>query len=92
MDLFAEKPTLNAAHVTRVKAWVADSMPLSPGAAVLVTELSCREPGCPPLETVIAVLDGTVQRKQTLHKALAHVTAEDVRAITARWMEPDQRD
>lgn len=86
MDLFAAKPTPNADHVMRVKAWVAESMPLLPGSTVMVAELTCREPGCPPLETVIAVLGGAVQRKETLHKALAQVTAEDVRAITARWM------
>ena len=92
MDLFAPKPAPNVDHVTRVKAWVADAMPLLPGSTVMVTELTCREPGCPPLETVIAVLGGKIPRKETLHKALAQVTAEDVRAITARWMDADLHD
>ena len=47
---------------------------------VMVTELACSEPGCPPLETVIAVLRGKNDRVTwKLHKALTLVSASDVR-------------
>ncbi len=43
----------------RRAAQVADLVRLHlglPDAAVTVSQLACREPGCPPVETVIAVL------------------------------------
>lgn len=85
MDLFSQKAKPNVEHVARVKAWVAQSMAIPPSSTVMVTELACKEPGCPPLETIIALLDGTTQRKHTLHKAVSDVTLDDVRAIATRW-------
>jgi len=85
LDLFADKPRPNTEHLARIKAWVHDAWPQAATATVIVTELTCREPGCPPLETIIAVLDGSTQRKQTLHKAVADVTESDVRAAAATW-------
>lgn len=43
-----------------------------PDAAVTVSQLACREPGCPPVETVIAVL-GTTSRRWTIHRPLAEI-------------------
>jgi hypothetical protein len=42
--------------------------------AVMVTELACSEPGCPPRETVIAVLaDGQPPQQWKFHQAAADV-------------------
>ena len=38
----------------RVKEWTRDRFELPEDAAILVTELTCTVPGCPPLETVVA--------------------------------------
>ncbi|WP_433555562.1 hypothetical protein ACQPWY_24035 [Pseudonocardia xinjiangensis] len=43
-----------------------------PDAAVTVSQLACREPGCPPVETVIAVL-ATPSRRWTIHRPLAEI-------------------
>jgi nitrate reductase delta subunit len=37
----------------RVKAWTRERFALSPEAAILVAELACPVPGCPPIETVV---------------------------------------
>jgi hypothetical protein len=52
---------------------------------VLIAELACTEPGCPPIETVIALLseDGKTQHK--VHKPVDEVTLDDVRAA----LDPD---
>jgi len=52
-----------------VKGWVRAALLLDVDATVLVSELACTEPGCPPVETVIAVLDG-VSLKVTIHRPL----------------------
>jgi len=49
--------------------------------AVLVSELRCTEPGCPPVETVIALLRERQKPRQVkVHKRAAEVTADDLRA------------
>ncbi|MFF4285745.1 hypothetical protein ACFY0R_10510 [Streptomyces sp. NPDC001633] len=61
---------------------------LDDDAAVVVRELACSDEDCPPLETVVAVLptDGA-NRRWTLHRAVADITEEDLRALLAR--EPE---
>jgi hypothetical protein len=45
----------------------------------MVTELECREPGCPPIETVIALLEGPGKTTQfKIHKMAGDVTRSDV--------------
>ncbi|MEM9039510.1 MAG: hypothetical protein AAGD33_06415 [Actinomycetota bacterium] len=62
-----------------MKAVVADLVD-DVDATVLVTELACSEPGCPPIETVIAVLADTGNVQYKIHKPVAEVDVDDVRA------------
>jgi hypothetical protein len=49
--------------------------------AVVVNELSCTEPGCPPIETVVALLRaGAEPRQVKVHKPALDVTEDDLRA------------
>ncbi|MFH9575796.1 hypothetical protein ACH4MG_35360 [Streptomyces sp. NPDC017454] len=47
----------------------------------MVRQLVCTEPGCPPLETVVAVLpmDGPA-RRWTLYRPADQITEDDLRA------------
>jgi hypothetical protein len=82
MDLFTKQPKPDAARVARIKEWVAERFRLLPDAVVMVAELRCSEPGCPPIETMIAIVDGPGRRRQVkLHKASAEITAGDVDAL-----------
>lgn len=48
--------------------------------AVVVNELQCTEPGCPPVETIVALLRaGTEPRQVKVHKPAVEVTEEDLR-------------
>jgi hypothetical protein len=79
MNLFNSRPRADLESLARIKAWAASVLGLAEDVAVLVTELRCTEEGCPPLETVIAVLDTPGQPRQfKIHKALAAVTEDDV--------------
>ena len=40
--------------LNRVEAWTRARFALHPEASILVSELACGLPGCPPLETVVA--------------------------------------
>ena len=80
--LFAPRPSTGASSNTgNVKRWARELFVLSDDATVMVTELRCSEPGCPPLETVIALLSESGNRQYKLHKAIAEVAEDDVRAF-----------
>ncbi len=49
--------------------------------AVVVRQLICAEPGCPPLETIIAVLPMNGRaRRWTLRTTTEQITEDDLRA------------
>ena len=69
------------AEVPALKAAVRDVLGLGEEHAVVIQELACAEPGCPPVETVIGVLAaGGPARRWTLHQPLSSLTAEAVRS------------
>jgi hypothetical protein len=68
----------------QVRRWVEDCLGGDEAATVLVTELACHEPGCPPIETVIALLGGTGPRTWKLPCPAAELSAADVAAVLAR--------
>ncbi|MCU0758015.1 MAG: hypothetical protein MUF07_02290 [Steroidobacteraceae bacterium] len=69
-----------------VRDWTCATLGLGESATVLVTELSCAEPGCPPREVVIAVFAPHAPRRQCrIHCALAELDESRVRAA---WLAP----
>jgi hypothetical protein len=51
---------------------------------ILVNELRCTEPGCPPVETVVALMRVGAERRQVkIHKPAVEVTEGDLRAAIA---------
>ena len=72
------------ADVPALKTAVREALGLSDEDAIVIQELACAEPGCPPVETVIGVLSaGAPARRWTLHQPLSAVTAEAIRAALA---------
>ncbi len=62
-----------------IQGWTRRRFKLEPGAAVLVSEVACRLPGCPPLETVVAFWTPDDSRHQfKLYKPVADVTYDDI--------------
>ena len=72
--------------LNRIEAWTRSRFSLSPEEVVLVSELTCALPGCPPLETVVAFWT----RDQTRHhfkifKRVDEVVYDD---IPYAWLKP----
>jgi len=84
------RPALNrdpahAAAIERVRAWTRQRFHLSEESAVLVAQVSCSLPGCPPLETVVAFWTGDATRHQfKLFKPVAAVVLDD---LPPAWMK-----
>jgi hypothetical protein len=76
------------AHLTalkRVRAWTRERFKLGPDAPVLVAEVACGVPGCPPIETVVAFWTESDRRHQfKLFKPVADVVADD---LPPGWMK-----
>ena len=82
MNLFAPKTPPNAAKVEEIRAWITGRFRLADDVIVLVSELRCSEPGCPPLETVIAIMAGPGQCRQfKVHKSVAAISDADLEAL-----------
>jgi hypothetical protein len=54
MNLFSqEKLKADPAKVQELKTWIYELLKLDPEITVSISQLPCREPGCPPIETAI---------------------------------------
>ena len=78
MDLFSQsKPKRNPVALQQLKTWIYDQLKLDPEVAISVSQLQCREPDCPPVETVITILSKPAQHYK-IHKALDDIELVDV--------------
>jgi hypothetical protein len=70
-----------APHLSELRATVRALLGLDEDTAVVIRQLACTEPGCPPLETVVAVLpmEGAA-RRWTLHRPAGQLTENELRA------------
>lgn len=77
MNLFS--PKASSGNGANVKDWIREALGLGENTVVMVSELQCMEEGCPPIETVIAVM-GTASDKRIfkIHKPIDDVTELDV--------------
>ena len=82
---FAKKSPAHRAALTRVKDHVRENFRLTEAETIVVAELECRQPGCPPLETVIAFWgeDGR-RRHYKVFKPVEDVVLED---LPPWWMK-----
>ncbi len=66
----------------QIKSWVREAFDPEGQATILVSELTCSEPGCPPIETVIAIMHGPgASEKYKIHRPSAEITRADITAL-----------
>jgi hypothetical protein len=72
----------SAEHVEaleRVKAWTRERFALAEQAPILVSEVACSLPGCPPLETVVAFwTEGDKRHHFKIFKPVTEVVNDDL--------------
>jgi hypothetical protein len=69
----------HVAALAKVRDWTRARFTLSEDAAVMAAEVSCRLPGCPPLETVVAFWSEDGQRHQfKVFKRVEEVAEDDI--------------
>jgi hypothetical protein len=63
----------------RVRAWTRESLALAADDTILIAEMACGRPGCPPLETVVTFwLAGADRHVFKVFKPVADVALDDL--------------
>ena len=83
MLAFNKKSPEHIAALDRVREWVRERFALG-DAAILVAEVACAVPGCPPIETVIAFWSEERRHHFKVFKPVAEVMADD---LPPRWFK-----
>ena len=82
MLAFSKKSPEHRAALDRVREWVRERFVLGDD-AILVAEVACAVPGCPPVETVIAFWMGGLRRHFKIFKPVAQIENDDLPPV---WM------
>jgi nitrate reductase delta subunit len=70
----------------RVREWMRTRFKLAGDAAILVSEIVCTLPGCPPLETAVAFWEGETRYHFKLFKPVREVALDD---LPFAWMKAE---
>jgi nitrate reductase delta subunit len=84
MRSYARKDPVHIAALDRVREWVRARFALG-DAAILVGEVACAIPGCPPIETVIAFWSEQRRHHFKVFKPVAEVSEDD---LPPAWLKP----
>jgi hypothetical protein len=72
------------ARTAEIKGWVRERFRLPDDLVVAVTELACREEGCPDIETVIGIMrPGEKVETLRLHKPIDQIEEDDIAELAA---------
>jgi hypothetical protein len=85
-DPFTKRRRGDPEALDRVRVWTGERFKLAPETAILVSELECRLPGCPPLETVVAFWENDKRYHFKLFKPVAKVVLDD---LPFAWMKSE---
>ena len=78
MNLFKQqRPTAKPEDIQQLKTWTQVILNLPADVPISISQLQCHEPGCPPIETVIAVMTQPTQTFK-IHAAAGEIKREDV--------------
>jgi nitrate reductase delta subunit len=78
MLAFIRKSPERSAALDRVREWVRERFELPEESAILVAEVACAVPGCPPIETVIAFWSDERRHHLKIFKPVAEVVEDDL--------------
>lgn len=76
--------------IDRVESWTRQRFDLEDEAVVMVADVRCQVPGCPPIETIVAFwASGGPRYRFKVFKPVADVDEDD---IPVKWLLPALED
>ena len=80
INLFTQRKAPGQGRI--VKGWISEHFCLTEDDLVTLAELTCHEPGCPPVETVLTVHQADGRRQSwRVHKLLSEILEADIKAV-----------
>jgi hypothetical protein len=68
----------NTAAADRVREWTGTRFALAAGETVMVSQIACSVPGCPPIETHVVFWTAAGRHHFKIFKPLAQVSEDDL--------------
>ena len=78
MLAFTRKSPVQDAAIDRVRAWTRARFALSDDETVMVSEIACGVPGCPPIETHVVFWTAAGRHHYKIFKLLVDVVEDDL--------------
>ncbi len=77
---FARRRSPDCAEASAaIKTWVRERFKLPEGTSVTVSEIVCRDPACPGIETVVLIMDAGVKTRMVrIAQPMLAVTPNDI--------------
>jgi len=75
---FAKKDPSQSATLERVRGWTRARFTLGEDETVMVSEIACTVPGCPPIETHVVFWTAAGRHHFQVFKRLAEVVEDDL--------------
>jgi hypothetical protein len=75
---FTRKSPADSAALDRVRDWTRTRFALAGDETVMVSEIACAVPGCPPIETHVVFWTGAGRHHFKIFKPLADVVEDDL--------------
>jgi hypothetical protein len=75
---FTKKRSDDAAAIDHVRDWARGRFALAPDETVMVSEITCAVPGCPPIETHVVFWTALGRHHFKVFKPVADVTDDDL--------------
>jgi nitrate reductase delta subunit len=85
MRAFGKRDEADRAALDKVRAWVRGRFGLGDDSTVMVAEIACAVPGCPPIETVIAFWSDERRHHLKVFKPVREVAEDD---LPPGWLKP----
>jgi nitrate reductase delta subunit len=85
MRAFAKPDPAHERALARVRGWVRRRFKLPEETTILVAEVACAVPGCPPLETVVAFWSDERRHHFKVFKPVLQVVEDD---LPPGWLKP----
>jgi nitrate reductase molybdenum cofactor assembly chaperone NarJ/NarW len=75
---FSKKSSGNSAAAGRVRDWTRSRFKLTADETIMVSEIACGVPGCPPIETHVVFWSGAGRHHFKIFKPIADAVEDDL--------------
>lgn len=80
MNLFQPKESSSSNKLKEIQAWIRKYLGVSQDVPISISQIQCHESHCPPIETVISIMDKPIQTYK-IHCAVNDVEEDQIRSL-----------